>query len=158
MTIKQTLRLALFLCAAGALSLAAQNGQGAPNPATFAQHRVQFLTTVLSLTTQQQQQALTIFTTANTSETAVHDSMKMAHQSLRAAVQKNDATAIDQAAATIGNLTAEITATHAKADAALYAILTPEQQAKFNQLESHGPHMFHGGPGGMHGGHPPAEN
>jgi Spy/CpxP family protein refolding chaperone len=104
------------------------------DPATMAQHHVQMLTRVLSLTSDQQQQALTIFTNSETSSAGIHDSMKTAHESLASAVKTNDAAAIGQAATTIGNLTTEMVTTHAKADGAFYALLTPDQQAKFDKF------------------------
>jgi Spy/CpxP family protein refolding chaperone len=57
--------------------------------------------------------------------------LQAAHQSIGDAVKANDTAAIDQAATTIGNLTAQSTAIDAKANAAFYRILTPDQQAKF---------------------------
>jgi Spy/CpxP family protein refolding chaperone len=112
---------------------------------------VKFLTTLLSLTATQQQQATTIFTNEATAETTVHDSMKTAHESLQNAVKANDTEAIDQTANTIGELTAQITSTHARAEAAFYQTLTADQQAKFAQLQrrprDRGPFPG-GGPGG----------
>jgi Spy/CpxP family protein refolding chaperone len=149
---------ALAILAMGVHAAVAQDQSGPPfgppDPATMAQHRVQFLTNQLSLTSQQQQQALTIFTSAATTQSTMHDSMKTAHDSLRTAIKANDANGIAQAANTIGNLTAQATVTQAKAEAALYAILTPDQQTKFGQLESHGPGMRAGGHGPMPFDHP----
>jgi len=139
---KKTL-VVLTIIALGTISLISQNPPAPPDPATMAQHRVGFLTTMLSLTTQQQQQAMAIFTNA---ASAQGETMKTAHDALRTAVKNNDLAAITQASATIGNLVAEATATQAKADAAFNALLTPDQQAKFTQLEAGG-HMRHGGPG-----------
>lgn len=104
---------------------------GPPDPATSAQRRVAFLTTQLTLTTDQQQQATGIFTSAATSEAALRTSLQAAHQSINDAVKANDTAAIDQAATTIGNLTAQSTSIDAKANAAFYRILTADQQAKF---------------------------
>jgi len=120
---------------------------GPPDPATIAQHRVEMLTKILSLTFDQQKQALTIYTEAETSVSSLHDSMKTSHDALAAAVKSNDENAISQAAAMIGNLTTQMTATEAKADAALYVTLTPDQQAKFDQIESK--HVFLAGRDGM---------
>ena len=149
---------ALAILAMGVQALVAQEPsgphQGPPDPAAMAQHRVQFLTNELSLTSQQQQQALTIFTTAATSQSSMHESMKTAHDSLQTAIKANDSNGIAQAANTIGNLTAQATVTQAKASAALYAILTPDQQTKFSQMESHGPGMRMAGHGPMPFDHP----
>jgi len=142
---KKTL-VVLTIIALGTISLISQNPPAPPDPATMAQHRVRFLTTMLSLTTQQQQQAMAIFTNAASALGPAHETMKTAHDALRTAVKNNDLAAITQASATIGNLVAEATATQAKADAAFNALLTPDQQAKFTQLEAGG-HMRHGGPG-----------
>ena len=117
--------------------LIAQGPPGPPDPATMAQHQIKFLTTVLSLTSAQQQQAQTIFANVANSASGVHENMMTAHETLNAAVKNNDGAGITQAANTIGNLMAQMVAAHAKANAAFYQILTPEQQTKFNQLEDH---------------------
>lgn len=121
--------------------LIAQAPPGPPDPATMAQHRLKFLTTILSLTSAQQQQALTIFTNAANSATNWHDSMKTAHEALDTAVKNNDSAGISQAATAIGDLTAQMITAHSKADAAFYQILTADQKTKYNELEPHGP-MF----------------
>ena len=89
--------------------------------------------------------ATTIFTDAATAEATIQDSLRTAHKSLRAAVAGTGS--IDQIAATIGTLTAQLTAIRAKADAALYQILSSDQQSKMTQIEAAGP----GGPGGPGG-------
>lgn len=147
--------LILLSVVLGAGTLVAQEGIvainsskfGPPDPATMAQHRVEMLTKILSLTSDQQKQALTIFTEAETSVSSLHDGMKSAHDSLAAAVKNNDENGISQASATIGNLTAQMTATEAKADATLYTRLTPDQQARYDQIESN--HVFLAGADGM---------
>jgi Spy/CpxP family protein refolding chaperone len=121
------------------------------DPAEMVQHHVEHLTKALSLTTQQQQQATTIFTEAQNSSKPLHDQLSTAHDNLHAAVQKNDTAAIEQISNTIGNLMAQQTMAHAKAMAAFYQTLTPEQQSKFSQMaEHHGSgmhkHGWHGGP------------
>ncbi len=121
-----------------------------PDPATMAQHRVSFLTTALTLTTAQQQQATTIFTNSALADTTVHDNLKTANQSLSDAVKNNDTVAIDRSSTNIGNLTAQLTSNDAKANAALYQILTPDQQIKLAQLQNRGPGG--GGFGGRRGG------
>jgi Spy/CpxP family protein refolding chaperone len=117
----------------------AQGRGGGPNSANAVQHRISYLTTLLSLNSSQQQQATTIFTNAATTASSLHTSLKTAHQTLNEAIQKNDATGIEQASTTIGNLTAQLTSADAKARAAFYQILMPDQQTKFTQLESQGP-------------------
>lgn len=126
---------------------------GPPDPAQRVQHHVQFLTTMLNLTTAQQTQATTIFTSAEQGQSTTFQSMKTAHEALQTAIKNNDGAAIDQAATTIGNLTAQMTAAHAKAEAAFMQILNADQQAKFSQLQHRGgPGMFGHGPGPGHAG------
>lgn len=136
---------------AASLALAQHPGRGR-NPEGRVQHRVTFLTTLLSLTTAQQQQATAIYSAAATAEAALHTSFQSAHQGLADAIHANDSAGIEQNATTIGNLTAQMTANHAKADAAFYQILTPDQQAKLTQFESQNHGHSGMGMGPMHGG------
>ncbi len=129
--------------------------QNPPDLAEHIQRRVSFMAKRLSLTAAQQQQATTIFTDAAAAEKSVFQQMRTAHESLKAAVEKNDTAAIEQLAGTVGNLTTQLTTAHAKAAAAFYQVLTPDQHSKFAQIEEHGPGMGmgrgigpgHGGPG-----------
>jgi Spy/CpxP family protein refolding chaperone len=154
---KTSLTMMLLLVAVATTLLMAQSGPKPPEPATMVQHRVEFLTNMLNLSQSQQNQATTIFTSAEQSVVATMQSMHAAHQTLDTAVKTNDSAAIDQAATTIGNLTAQLTATHAKAEAAFYQILNSDQQNKFSTLHQrgpgmHGPGMRGPGPGGFGGG------
>ena len=150
------LKVTAFLALTGIVVMA-QPGNP-PDPAKMAQHRINFLTKQLSLTPQQQQQATSIFGEIANNAKATHDQMRTAHDSLKAAIQKNDSAGIEQAANTIGSLNTQMILAHAKAQAAFYQILTPDQQTKMNELESqhHGMGMHrHGfGHGGL-GGPPP---
>jgi Spy/CpxP family protein refolding chaperone len=116
----------------------------------MAAHHVKTLTTLLSLTSAQQQQATTIYTNAAKAEQTAHESEKDARTSLRTAIKSNDTETIDQVSNTIAQATAQMTSIRAKADAALYQILTADQQSKLTELESEhmGPLDGHGGPGG----------
>jgi Spy/CpxP family protein refolding chaperone len=147
------LKVTVFLALAGVFAMAQQGNP--PDPAKMAQHHIDFLTKQLSLTAQQQQQAATIFSGVANNAKTTHDQMRTAHDSLKAAIQKNDTAGIEQAANTLGALTTQMTVAHAKAQAAFYQTLTPEQQTKMNDLESHhgmgrghGHGFGHGGPGG----------
>ena len=86
-----------------------------PDPSQMIQRRVNFLTEKLGLSTSQQEQATTIFTNAWTAQKGLHSQMRTAHESLQAAVSKNDAAGIEQAANNIGSLTAQSISAHAKA-------------------------------------------
>jgi Spy/CpxP family protein refolding chaperone len=147
------LKVTVFLALASVCAMAQQGNP--PDGAKMAQRHIDFLTKQLSLTAQQQQQATTIFSGMGNNAKATREQMRTAHESLKAAIQKNDTAGIEQAANTIGNLTTQMTVAHAKAQAAFYQTLTPEQQTKMNDLESrHGMwrgrgHGFgHGGPSG----------
>jgi Spy/CpxP family protein refolding chaperone len=132
----------------------AQNQRTPPDPATMVQHRVSRLTTLLTLTAAQQQQATTIFTAAATADQTARASLQTARQNLNTAIKNNDAGGIDQAATTIGSLTAQTTLSDAKAQAAFLQILTPDQVTKYNQLGAGGRGFGRGGPAteGFHGG------
>ena len=122
-----------------------------PDPATQAQMRVNMLASQLTLTDAQKTSALTIFTNAYTSMQTIQTSMRTARQSLNDAIQKNDTAAIDQASATVGTLTGQLTAIDGKANAAFYVLLTSAQQTVYNSMP-HG--MGPGGPGGPGGMRP----
>ena len=113
-----------------------------PDAATMMQNRVNFLTSSLSLTAAQVAQATQIFTTASTASESIRTSQQSTRQSLAAAIKKNDVATIDSLALTSGQLSGELIAIESKADAQFYAILTADQQAKYDL-------MPHGGPGGF---------
>ena len=142
---KNNVKKALIASLFAASFAFAQGMHTPPDPATVAQRRVAHLTTQLTLTTAQQQQATNIFTNAATANAAVRANLMTAHTAIKDAVKKNDTAGIDRAAATIGNLTAQSTSTEAKADAAFYLTLTPDQQTKLAALKGM---RGHGGPRG----------
>jgi Spy/CpxP family protein refolding chaperone len=147
--------LSVAFAALTAISTFGQGPPQPPSPAQRTQHEVKYLTTLLSLTTAQRQQATAIYTNSATAEEAVHQSLKSAHESLRTAIKNNDATSIDQASNALAQEIAQSTSTKAKADAAFYQILTPDQQTKLSDLENErsGPFSF-GGPDSFLGGGP----
>jgi Spy/CpxP family protein refolding chaperone len=124
-----------------------------PTPAQMVANQVARLTTLLSLTSAQQTQATTILTTEQTAISGLMAGMQTARTTLQTAIQNNDANTIAAQANQIGTLTTQEVEAHATAQAALYAILTTDQQAKYKQLMSAGP-GGHGGPGGPGPGHP----
>lgn len=136
-------QLAMFLALAS-LTAFAQRRQP-PDPATMVQNRVNMLTTKLGLSTSQQEQATTIFGNAMNGLQPLHEQMQAAHQALQTAVSKGDNAGIDQASSTIGNLTSQMTAAHAKANVQFMQILNSDQQAKFTQILSEGPGQGFGG-------------
>lgn len=133
-------------------------GPDGPGGGNNVQRRVAFLTDRLSLTSAQQTQVTAILNAgggANASTSRA--SMKAAHETLNAAVQANDAAAMEQAATSIGNLTAQSALARAKTDAAIYKVLTPEQRTKYSQMQQdmgigRGGPRGRGGRGGDEGG------
>jgi len=125
----------------GATLALAQTAPTPPSPATMAQMRVNMLSSQLSLTDAQKSSALTIYTAAFASEQTLQTSMQTARQTLTTAIKSDDTATIDQVSATLGTLMGQMTAIHAKADAAFYALLTSSQQTIYDA-------MPHGGPGG----------
>lgn len=121
-----------------------------PSAEEIAARRVESLTRLLTLTDAQQTQAKAIFTSAATAQEPLQTRMATARQSLAEAVKKNDIGAINSLAATIGDLTAQLTAIEAKAEAAFYQILTADQQAKYGEFPRGGGGRG-AGPAGMRG-------
>jgi len=144
----------LKLAAAGTLAAVFVLAQGAnppapPDPATMAQHRVDRLAQILTLTDAQKAQAVSIFTNAATAGSALQTDMRTLHDSLATAIKANATANIDTLAAQIGALEGKLAAINAKAEAAFYATLTADQQAKYG-VRGHGM----GGPGGRGMGGP----
>jgi Spy/CpxP family protein refolding chaperone len=115
-----------------------------PTPAAMAEHQVQRYTTLLTLTPAQVEQATTIFTTEATTHQNSRASERTAHQALEAAIKSNDTATIQSTSTTLGQMTGEMMAAHALAQAQFYAILSADQKTKFGELEQE--HMM-GGPG-----------
>jgi Spy/CpxP family protein refolding chaperone len=156
---KSAIASMMMLALAATLLLAQQGPPSPPSAEQRVAHRVKFLTEQLSLTSAQQEQATTIFLAAAKAEDGTHANMKAAHDALQTAIKNNDAAAIDAAAKTIAALTAQSISSEAKAQAAFYQTLTPEQQSNRAALGG-GPGMFmrghgHEGPGGPGGGFGP---
>jgi Spy/CpxP family protein refolding chaperone len=125
-----------------------------PTPAQMVANRVARLTVLLNLTTAQQTQATAVFTTEQNAVSGLLTSLQTAHSTLQTAIQSNDTAAINTQATLIGNLTTQQVEAGANAEAAFYAILTADQQAKYKQLLSTGFGRL-GGFGGPGPQHPP---
>jgi Spy/CpxP family protein refolding chaperone len=142
------------ICTVAALSAAAMFAQGTgrrgpggtpPDPQAMVGMRVNRLATVLSLTDAQKAEATSIFTNAHTASQGVQTNLRTVRESLAEAVKKNDAGSIDALATQTGTLTGQLIAIESKADAAFYALLTPDQQAKYDAMPRG---VGFGGPGG----------
>lgn len=139
----------------------AQNGP--PDPAAMVEMRVERMNEMLKLSKAQQKQVTAIYMDAQTANQSIMGGMREANQAIAAAIKSNDTNAMSQAANVIGTLTAQMTVNNAKAEAAVYAQLTPDQQAKYQPnaggMRGMGMGMGpggNGGPGGRRGG-PPQE-
>jgi len=119
----------------------AQHTHTPPTPAQMVTNKVARLTALLTLTTTQQGEATTIFTTEQSSLAAIAPAMKTARTALKAAVQANALSAITTESSQIGALTGQETLAQSTANAQFYATLTTEQQTKYNK--------FGGGRGGF---------
>jgi Spy/CpxP family protein refolding chaperone len=120
-----------------------------PSAAQMVGNLVARLTTLLTLTTAQQTQATTIFTNEQAAVSALNTSMQSAQTALQTAIKSNDQNGIVTQATQIGALTTQQVEGSAKASAAFYAILTPDQQTKYNDLHAvgiGGPGLGGGGP------------
>lgn len=136
-------RVFLFLAAMASVSPLSQ-AQSAPTAAQLAQADVQRYVMMLGLSSTQQEQALTIFTTEETAETSIHTAERTAETSLLAAIESNDTATIATLSATLGGLHGQDIQARAIASAEFYAILTTDQQTKFVQILERG--------GGLEGG------
>jgi Spy/CpxP family protein refolding chaperone len=138
--------MSLAAMAAGLSIMPALAQNGPPDPAQMVQTRIDRMNEELKLTKAQQKQISGIYMDAQTANQTVMAGMRTARETLVAAIKSNDTNAMSQAANTIGTLTAQTTVANAKAEAAVYAALTPEQQAKFTPSAGMG--GFGGGQGG----------
>ena len=139
---KQRFLVALCLASACCIPLLAQNEDATPTRPSASEmvaKRVARLTSLLGLTTAQQSQATTIFTTEQATASGLFSSLRTARTTLKEAVKTNDAGSIATQSTQIGNLTAQETQARATADAALFAILTADQQTKYGELRGGGP-------------------
>ena len=95
----------------------------------------QFLATQLELTEEQKAQAKSIFGAARESALPIAQQLRQDHQAMRDAIKagKSDAE-LDKLAGDAGALVGQLAAIHAKAFARFYALLTPEQKQKADQL------------------------
>jgi hypothetical protein len=97
---------------------------------------ISFLTTVLSLAPNQQADAASIFASASTSDAALKKQIKVIRQSLGESVRANDSAGMSKTAVAIGNLVSQRHVIGANANAAVFQLLTADQQAKLNQIRS----------------------
>lgn len=110
--------------------------------------RLRRLAKPLKLTDAQKTKAAALFEDAADATQALQSKIRANREELEAAIKKNDAAKIDALSAAAGTLLGQRTAIQSKAQAAFYALLTPEQQAKYDALDERGPGgPVMGGPG-----------
>ncbi len=97
---------------------------------------IRFLTTLLSLTPNQQTEAASIFAKASATRAELKTTMKTARRTLGESVGNNDNGRIRQSSIAIGTLTAQRHSIGASANAAFFQLLTADQQAKLTQFRS----------------------
>jgi Spy/CpxP family protein refolding chaperone len=120
-----------------------------PTPAQMVANQIARLTKLLDLSSTQQASATAIFTTEQTALAALRTSMQTARSALQTAIKSDDAATIGTEATQIGALHGEEVLAQATAAGAFYAILTADQQSKYDTLGPLG-----GGPGGRGPGGP----
>jgi Spy/CpxP family protein refolding chaperone len=96
---------------------------------------LQRLTKRLDLTADQQARAKAIFADSRQQSKALAPRLREERSALKAAIQSDSESQIDLITAKNAQLTAQIEAVHVKAMAKVYAMLTPDQQARFNRMD-----------------------
>ena len=110
-------------------------GQGPRHGADGGARRLEFLAGSLELSDAQKQQADAIFSAAEEGRRNTFSQMAAAHEALEAAVKANASDAeLERLAASLGNVHAQAAAIQAKSSAKFYALLTPEQKQKYDEL------------------------
>ena len=105
-------------------------GERAPRRPHYAEH----LSRELNLTPDQQTKVKSIFADARQRREALAPKMREERAALKTAIKKGDDREIDRVLHQDAQLNADFRAVHIKAMAKVYAILTPDQKTKFDQL------------------------
>jgi periplasmic protein CpxP/Spy len=92
------------------------------------------LTRELNLTPDQQTQARTIFEQARQQAQSLNPKLREERQEMTAAIKSDNEAQIDQVTRQDAPLDSRARAIHAKAMAKVYAMLTPDQKARFDQM------------------------
>ena len=102
--------------------------------------------TQLNLTDDQKQQARSIWQAARASSQPLAQQLRQSRQAVRDAVKAGKSGAdLDQLTANVGNLAGQMATLRTKAFSQFYAMLTPDQRTKADQMADHVRGMF------MHG-------
>ena len=133
----------LTILLAGALYAQQPAPSGGNPPTTREQsaarrsdYRTQHLTQELNLTPDQQTKVKAIFADERQRREALAPKMREERAALKTAMQKGDDQEIDRIVHQNAQLNADVKALHVKAMAKVYALLTPDQKTKFDQLRA----------------------
>lgn len=135
------------------------NGQGNQlTPDQIAAKEVAFLSALLSLTPDQQNQATPLFKTAETAKAGLQADIDTQQGNLVKAIIANSASGMNTAIAAIASDTSKILTADATAQAAFNHLLTADQQAKYakfitGEFDFPGNSGGHPNPGHGHSGH-----
>ena len=143
---------AAALALGGWVAVAQAQGAGTPAPHERAWGRGfgggARLAEALGLSDDQKTQLQALRTRQRETMKPLMDAVREAHGALRQAMESDspDATAVGQQALALHAAEKKLGAAHEAAFAEMKAILTPEQQAKLEQMKEKGPHRGPGGP------------
>jgi hypothetical protein len=143
---KQILAATALLAVSSMLARAQSTPPTPPTPAQIVANQVARLTKLLDLNSTQQASATTIFTTEQTALATLRTSMQTARTALQTAIKSDDTATIGTESTQIGSLTGQEVLAQATAAGAFFAILSLDQQTKYESLGPLG-----GGPGGFGG-------
>ena len=124
-------------------------GNAGAVPGQRAHRGLVFVAGYLNLTADQKTQARAIVADARTQVQALAPQLKDQRQAIQDAVKNNpDDNTIQLLAAKQGDLLGRLASIRIKSMAKFYAMLTPEQKAKADELRGQLDGLFGGGPGG----------
>lgn len=126
---------AMALMAGLAFGQAAATPTTPSKPAKVGANLRQRMLKNLNLTADQKTQAKAIMQAAKTAALPVRQQLQQGRASLEAAVKTGDGAQIQALAASLGTLQGQALAIRSGAMAKFYAILTPEQKAKAEQMQ-----------------------
>ena len=129
------LAMAAALAAGAMIAQTAQGGPAKGKPGLGANLRQRVIKN-LNLTDAQKAQAKAIFQEAKQAAAPLQAQLKQNRQDMVAAVKSNDANTIQTLATAAGALQGQLMAIRSTAMAKLYAILTPDQQTKLDQMQA----------------------
>ena len=131
---------ASFIALPGAFAQAQQKPQHERRQAraeNMVEHHLHYLTTVLSLSMEQQAQAKTILMNTANEDKPLFADVRAERRDLQSAVLKEEpASAMQQLSDKIGSDVSKLAMNNASASEQMYKILNPEQKAKPTQLQN----------------------